>query len=241
MGSADLQKAFDYIKSHPEINEVILSGGDPLILSDQKLQLILESLDQIEHIRVIRFHTRILSAAAHRISSAFLKILSGLQKQIWFVVHLNVAEEMNPPFLLAAKALQKQGVILVSQSVLLKQINAQSEDLVRLFEGLYQIGIKPYYLHYPDLTPGTNHFRIPLTQAIAILKRVSVQLSGIAMPDFIVDIPRGMGKIRLSQFQASHIKTTEKKSQDDLQVYQEHWVFESPLTGEKKEVVYPFC
>jgi lysine 2,3-aminomutase len=221
-----LLEAINYIQIHSDITEVILSGGDPFILSDTTLLFLIKALSEIAHLRVIRFHTRILTANPLRITPDLIQCLKNSQKSIWIVVHVNAAQEITPDFIKTVKDLRASQIGLLSQSVLLKTINNCPNKLINLFNQLIQVGIKPYYLHYPDLVQGTNHFRVPLVEAITLVKQVKQKISGIAMPQFIIDIPGGFGKIPVQLHNME-------------QISQNTWAFESPLTGKMIHVSYP--
>jgi len=221
-----LQKAYEYIESHPEIREVIFTGGDPLVLTDARLEEHISRVESIPHIDTIRFHTRIPSALPERITEALCERLGNSSKMVWMVVHINSAAELNAHTLSALKQLRRAGVGLCSQSVLLKGVNDAPERLLELFGGLYRAGVLPYYLHYPDLAKGTNHFRIPLERAIALVEELAGQLPGPALPRLVVDIPGGLGKISVS-------------SENVRQVSPHLWEFRSPLNKQWKKIQYP--
>ncbi len=195
--SQDLLCIYRYLQMHKEVREVILSGGDPLLVGFLKLGVVLEQLEKIEHIKVVRFHTRIPSARPHLIDEALVQNLGKFSRQKVVVVHVNSVAEMNADFWKACRLLQDAPIMLASQSVLLKGVNAEAHLLADLFSSLYEGGIRPYYLHYPDQTKGTNHFRIPLGEAIAMLQEVKKEVSGLAMPQFTLDLPGGNGKVAI--------------------------------------------
>jgi lysine 2,3-aminomutase len=225
---AALQEAYQYIESHPEIHEVIFTGGDPLVLTDARLEEHIARVESIPHIETIRFHTRIPSALPERITPELCKRLGNSNKMVWVVVHINASSELNTETLAALRKLRKAGVGLSSQSVLLKGINDTEESLMSLFRGLYKAGVTPYYLHYPDLAKGTNHFRIPLERAIAMVQGLVGRLPGLAIPRLTVDIPGGFGKISVS---------SENLRQCDPYT----WEFRSPLSNQWEKVQYPRC
>nr|BFD32682.1 lysine-2,3-aminomutase-like protein [Pigmentibacter ruber] len=219
-------KAIKYIESNKDIWEVILTGGDPLTLTDQKLKNVLEDLDKISHVKIIRFHTRIPSVLPARINDSLIKILKSIKKQIVFVIHINSHLEFNYESIYAVKKLREEGFTLLMQSVLLKDINDDQEKLIKLLKMATENGIKPYYLHYLDLAKGTDHFRVPLKKAINLYNSLRGFISGICIPEFILDIPGGKGKISLN-------------SSSVLELENNSWQFVSPIDGSKIVVQYP--
>lgn len=221
-----LQKGYQYIENHSEIREVIFTGGDPLVLTDSRLEEHLTRVETIPHIETIRFHTRIPSALPERITPELCQRLGDSKKMVWLVVHINSADELNVHTLSALRKLRKAGVGLCSQSVLLKGVNDSQEQLRDLFGGLYRAGVLPYYLHYPDLAQGTNHFRIPLENAMALVQGLSGHLPGPAIPRLTVDIPGGFGKISVS-------------TENARQIAADTWEFRSPINNSWKKIQYP--
>ncbi len=218
--------AIDYIKSHKEIWEVILTGGDPLVLTDKILQKLLEEISSIEHVKILRFHTRIPSVLPSRVTDSLIQILKNTNKSIWIAVHMNSSEEFTEEAKTALAKLIDNGIPVVLQSVLLKDINDTNIQLVSLLKSAIENRVKPYYIHYPDLAKGTEHFRIPLKRAIELIKGLRGQISGLCIPHLIIDIPGGNGKIAIN----THTARESKKNT---------WEFESPLDGTKITVQYP--
>ncbi len=194
--AADIEAALDYIADTPQIREVILSGGDPLILSPRRLNEVISRLENIPHISLIRFHTRVPVAKPDLISQDLLHALTT-SKQMIFVLHINHAQELNHATITALKSLRKHGTVL-SQSVLLKGVNDNIEALKSLFIALTDIGVQPYYLHHPDKAQGTAHFRLTIQEGRALYKALRGQLSGYALPHYVLDIPDGYGKVPLN-------------------------------------------
>ena len=221
-----LQDAYNYIENHDEIKEVIFTGGDPLVLTDSRLEAHLKRVEAISHIETIRFHTRIPTALPERITAQLCERFSHSRKTLWVVVHINCASELSAPTLDALSKLRRAGVGLASQSVLLKGVNDSQEALESLFRGLYRAGVVPYYLHYPDLAKGTNHFRIPLERALQLVSSLDGQLPGLAIPKLTIDIPGGFGKISISNENFRLLTGTS-------------WEFRSPLTKQWQKVEYP--
>jgi lysine 2,3-aminomutase len=224
--ATELAAAIQYIAANEQIWEVILTGGDPLLLRVETLQNILDALNPIEHVKVIRFHSRIPVVLPERINEELIRLLRSSPKSIWIAVHTNCAAELTPQAVDALQKLRSAGIPLVSQTVLLKGVNATKDELEALFRKLVELGVRPYYLHYPDLARGTNHFRIPLPEALALLECVRKRTSGLAIPNLALDIPGGAGKISLA---AAHPISL---APNEIRVI-------SPLTAKKMTIAYP--
>ncbi len=188
-------KCLEYLKSHQEIWEVILTGGDPLVLNDKKILQMMNDLASIKHIKVLRFHTRVPSVLPERITKELIQALKTSNKSLWIALHVNHADEFTPKCREVVKMLIESGISVVLQSVLLKGVNNSYEVLKNLFESAVEQNIKPYYLHFPDLAKGTGHFRMSLEEAQNLFASLRGNLSGICLPQFILDIPGGKGKI----------------------------------------------
>lgn len=194
----ELEAALDYIRSTPAIWEVILSGGDPLVLSPRRLTMIMEALNKIDHVKVIRFHTRVPIADPLRVTPELVEALAS-DKAVYIVVHCNHANELSDKVRAATQLLIKAGIPLLSQSVLLRGVNDNPETLEKLFRSLVEMRIKPYYLHHPDLAPGTSHFRLHVAEGQTLVKSLQGKISGIALPKYMLDIPGGHGKVPLME------------------------------------------
>lgn len=190
-----LAQALDYIRTHPDIREVILTGGDPLMLPVKKMDGLLAELAAMAHVQTLRIHSRVPVAAPQRITPVLARLLGRQPKPIYLVVHANHAKEITPEARAGFNRLRQAGVPLLSQSVLLKGVNDRVEVLEDLFRTLLAAGVKPYYLHHPDLVPGTGHFRLPLAEGRALMAALRPRLSGLALPVYIFDRPGGAGKI----------------------------------------------
>lgn len=191
-------QAFDFLDQHPEIEELILSGGDPLMLSDKKLDQLLSRISRIKHIRFVRFHTRFLSIVPERFNSSLLKVLQRYQNKfsrLIIVIHSNHTSEWGPASLKKCERLHQAGVELRLQSVLLKGVNNCPQDLVDLYRLLINHRVTPYYLHHPDHAKGTSHFQLSIEEGRKIYARLRTKLPGWALPRYVVDIPGGHGKI----------------------------------------------
>ena len=192
--AAQLEKALDYIRTDKNIYEVILSGGDPLILSPRRLKAILGELEAIPHVQVLRIHTRLPVADPQRVSDELCEALDT-KKAMYVAIHVNHAQEITPQAEAAFARLRRANAVLLSQSVLLRGVNDNPEALETLFRRLVALRVKPYYLHHPDLAPGTGHFRLPLKRGQEIVRSLRGRLSGLCQPAYMLDIPGGHGKV----------------------------------------------
>ncbi len=196
LSAAQLEAAFDYLETHTGLREVILTGGDPLILSPRRLSALLKRLDAIPHIELLRIHTRVPVATPETITPALLAALET-EKPLYIAVHANHAAEFSPASLAATRALTRQGIVLLGQSVLLKGVNDTEAALAELFRTMLRARIKPYYLHQLDPAPGTARFHVPPERGRALLAALRGHISGTAFPTYILDRPGGLGKIPL--------------------------------------------
>ena len=199
----ELDAILSYLSDHPQIHEVILTGGDPLVLSPRRLGRLMARLRALPHLEVIRFHTRVPVVAPHRITPDLLDALRG--STVYMVVHTNHPAELTEEARAALARLADAGIPLLSQSVLLRGINDSAETLTALFRGLIRNRVKPYYLHHCDLARGTSHFRTTIGEGQAIMTALRGRLSGIAMPTYVLDIPGGFGKVPLTADYARHV------------------------------------
>jgi lysine 2,3-aminomutase len=191
---AETAAALDYIRAHPEIFEVILTGGDPLVLAPAKLGALVAALGAIPHVRVIRVHTRAPVAQPGIVTPALARALRS-EKAVYVVLHCNHPREVTVALRASVMRLVKAGVPVLSQSVLLKGVNDDAGTLEALFRALLAARIKPYYLHHPDLAPGTAHFRTDLAAGQALMRKLRGRLSGLAQPTYVLDVPGGHGKV----------------------------------------------
>ena len=191
----DEERILQYIAAHPEIEEVIFSGGDPLTLAPDTLQALLQRLSAIEHIARIRFHTRIPVVDPEYITTEMLQVFSSTSKQIIIVLHCNHSKELTLPLKNVIKRLQSLGLLVLSQTVFLNGVNASVADLSALFTGLMSCGVKPYYLHHLDQARGTAHFRISIAEGLHIYDELKKLLSPICLPTYVLDLPGGYGKV----------------------------------------------
>jgi len=186
--------ALAYIRAHSEIWEVILTGGDPLMLSPRRLGEIMADLAAIDHVRIIRIHTRVPVAEPARISGEMVAALKVRGATTWVALHANHVRELTGKARAACAAIVDAGIPMVSQSVLLRGVNDDAATLEALMRGFVECRIKPYYLHHGDLAPGTSHLRTTLEEGQAIMRALHGRVSGLCQPDYVVDIPGGHGK-----------------------------------------------
>ena len=192
--ASELAAAIGYIAAHPEVWEVILTGGDPLVLSPRRLEAIMRRLAEIEHVRIVRFHTRVPVVEPERIDAAMVAALRASGKATYLAVHANHAREFTHRARAAVALLADAGIVLVSQSVLLRGVNDDVETLAALMKTFVENRIKPYYLHHPDLAPGTSHFRVGIEDGQRLVSALRGRISGLAQPTYVLDIPGGHGK-----------------------------------------------
>ncbi|ABD07656.1 L-lysine 2,3-aminomutase [Rhodopseudomonas palustris HaA2] len=186
--------ALDYIRAHPEIWEVIFTGGDPLMLSPRRMAEIMAELATIAHVKIIRFHTRVPVADPARITPELVRALQTPGKTTWVALHANHPRELTAAARAACAMLIDAGIPMVSQSVLLRGVNDDSETLEALMRGFVECRIKPYYLHHGDLAPGTAHLRTTIAEGQALMRALRGRVSGLCQPEYVLDIPGGYGK-----------------------------------------------
>jgi lysine 2,3-aminomutase len=195
LSGAKLDAAIAYLAAMPAIWEVVLTGGDPFILSARRAGGLTRRLAAIPHIRVLRWHTRVPMVDPGRVTPAFARALRTSGISSWVAIHANHPREFTPAACAALQRLRESGVQLISQSVLLKGVNDDVATLAALMRRFTENGVKPYYLHHPDLAPGTGHFRLSLTEGQALVHALRSHVSGLAMPTYVLDIPGGHGKV----------------------------------------------
>lgn len=194
LSKSELDVGLDYIRTHPEIFEVIFTGGDPMVLSAARAGEITRRLEEIEHVKVIRWHSRVPVVQPERITQAYAEAISSETKAVFIAIHANHAREFTPDVVAACRRLARAGISLVSQSVLLRGVNDNYEALRDLMRAFLSAGIKPYYLHQLDAAPGTSHFRVPVEAGQALIRRLRDELTGLATPHYVADIPGGVSK-----------------------------------------------
>ncbi|XUY26468.1 lysine-2,3-aminomutase-like protein [Agrobacterium sp. rho-8.1] len=199
MAADELSAAFAYIRDHEEIWEVILTGGDPLVLSPRRLTAIMEGLKAIAHVKIVRFHTRVPVVDPGHIETQLIEALKSSGKTTYIALHANHPRELTDEARAACARLIDAGIAMVSQSVLLKGINDDPHILADLMRAFVETRVKPYYLHHPDLAPGTSHFRMEIEDGQRIIAAMRGHISGLCQPTYVLDIPGGHGKAVIGQ------------------------------------------
>ena len=196
MREDELHIALDYIAAHPEIHDVILSGGDPLMLDDGSLTIILSGLRAIKHVKIIRIGTRIPVTFPERITQNLCSLLKEFHP-LYINTHFNHPSEITGYSSHACSLLADAGIQLGNQTVLLKGVNDSVETMRELMTGLLAIRVKPYYLHQMDLVKGTAHFRTRVSTGLDIMRGLRGHISGLAVPHYVIDLPGGKGKVAI--------------------------------------------
>ena len=194
LSRAALDAALGYIRAHPEIWEVILTGGDPLILSPRRLRDTMRALAAIDHVKIVRVHTRVPAVAPDLVTPALVRALKASGKAAYVVLHANHPRELTARARAACARIVDAGIPMLSQSVLLRGVNDDAATLGALMRTLVECRIKPYYLHHGDLAPGTAHLRTTIAEGQALMRALHGRLSGLCQPAYVLDIPGGHGK-----------------------------------------------
>ena len=189
-----IMKEIEYIREHSEVRDVLLSGGDPLLLSDAYLEWILKEIRKIPHVEIIRIGTRVPCALPHRITPELCEMLKKYHP-LYVNVHFAHPDEITELSAEACNMLANAGIPLSSQTVLLKGVNDDPEVMKMLMQKLLQIRVRPYYIYQADMTKGINHFRTKIEKGLDVIKAIRGWTSGLAVPHFVVDSPGGGGKI----------------------------------------------
>jgi lysine 2,3-aminomutase len=193
----DLAPALAYVAAHPQVREVILTGGDPLVLADAKLAGLLRRIAAIPHVEGIRIHTRVPVTLPMRVTPELCAALA-IDKTLWIATHFNHPRELTPQAIAACRALHRAGARLLNQNVLLKGVNDDVATLAALYRGLvYQAGVKPYYLHHCDMALGMSQFRTTIDRGLELMRALRGHISGLCIPTYVLDLPGGAGKTPL--------------------------------------------
>lgn len=192
-----IARAMDYIRADTRIWEVIFTGGDPLMLSPRRLRDVMAQVATIEHVKIVRFHSRVPSVDPARITDDLVDVMTSGNKTVYLALHVNHARELTAEVREACARIIDAGIMMVSQSVLLKGVNADAATLADLMRAFVETRVQPYYLHHPDMAPGTGHFRLSIAEGQAILRELRKQISGLCIPHYILDLPGGHGKVEL--------------------------------------------
>ena len=190
-----LDAAMAYIAERPDIWEVIVTGGDPFILSPRRLREAMARLAQIEHVKIVRFHTRVPAVAPEMVTDELVAALKAPGKTVYVALHANHARELTPAARAACARIVDAGIPMLGQTVLLAGVNDDPETLTALMRALVETRIKPYYLHHADLAPGTSHLRTSIEQGQVLMRAMRGAVSGLCQPTYILDIPGGHGKV----------------------------------------------
>jgi lysine 2,3-aminomutase len=194
-----LDAAFAYIAAHPQIFEVILTGGDPLILSLRRLADIMARLAAIQHVAILRIHTRVPVAEPALVTEELAKLLRSTGKTVYVALHANHPRELTPEARAACGRFVDAGIPMLGQSVLLRGVNDNVDTLAELMRAFVKARIKPYYLHHPDLARGTAHFRVSIAEGRALVSALRGRISGLCQPLYVLDIPGGLGKVPIGE------------------------------------------
>jgi lysine 2,3-aminomutase len=194
LSAEGLAGALAYIAAHPEIWEVILTGGDPMMLSPRRLAGVLAGLDAIPHVRIVRIHTRVPVVDPEAVTAEMTAALTASSKTVFIGIHANHPREMAPAARAACARLADAGLPLLSQTVLLRGVNDTPEVMAALMRAFVESRVRPYYLHHPDLAPGTARFRVTIEEGRALMRALRGHVSGLCMPTYVLDIPGGHGK-----------------------------------------------
>ncbi len=187
--------ALGYVRAHPEIREVIFSGGDPLMLSPRRLRDVVREIAAIDHVGILRIHTRLPVAAPERITPELVRALRLPDRPTYVVLHANHPRELTAAVRAACARFVDAGMPMLSQSVLIKGVNDDEAVLAELMWAFVACRIKPYYLHHGDLARGTSHLRTTIAQGQALMRALRARISGLAQPTYVLDIPGGAGKV----------------------------------------------
>ncbi len=195
LSAGQLDAALAYVNAHPEIWEVILTGGDPLVLSARRLSAVMKRIAAIDHVKIVRLHTRLPTVAPERITPSLVRSLKAPGKATYVALHADHPRELTQAARAAIARLVDAGIPMVSQSVLLRGVNDDVQTLEELMRAFVECRIKPYYLHHADLAPGTSHFRTTIEEGQALMRALHGRVSGLAQPAYVLDIPGGFGKV----------------------------------------------
>jgi lysine 2,3-aminomutase len=190
-----IEAAMSYIAANANIWEIILTGGDPFMLSPRRIAGVTERLSTIPHVKILRWHTRVPVADPARITPELVAALASSAKTVYVALHANHPRELTEAARVACARVVDAGIPMLSQTVLLKGVNDNPEILAALMRAFVEARIKPYYLHHPDLAPGTSHFRMSIEEGQAIVRQMRGRVSGLAQPTYVLDIPGGHGKV----------------------------------------------
>lgn len=193
---SELRKGVDYIRAHPEVRDVLISGGDPFLLSDERLEELLSPLSQIPHVEMIRIGTRIPVCLPMRVTTALAKLLRRFAP-LYVITHFNHPKEITAEARRACELLVDHGVPVENQAVLMRRLNSDARIITELSHACLKMRVRPYYLHQMDVAEGCEHLRTPIEAGVEILRQMRGFTSGLAVPHLAVDLPGGGGKVTL--------------------------------------------
>lgn len=219
----NLEAIGKYLETHTEIKEIIFSGGDPFTFTPAFLGQMLDRFASVEHIERIRFHTRIPAVDPDSISQEYIELLQSISQKVIVVIHADHPREVSLQFGEVLQKMLDANCLVLSQSVLLKDINDSPEILSDLFQKLVQVGVKPYYLHHPDKVVHTSHFRVSIEKGKEIFSSLRGHLSSICLPEYVLDVPGGFGKVPVMWLQKIDDNTYKAKTFEGKEV-----VYEDP-------------
>ncbi|NJO23609.1 MAG: lysine-2,3-aminomutase-like protein [Sphingomonadales bacterium] len=184
-----------YVAANPGIWEVILTGGDRSLLSPRRIAHVTQRLSAVPHVKILRWHTRVPVADPDRVSPDLVTALKSGSKTVYVALHANHARELGTETRAACGRIVDAGIPMLSQTVLLRGVNDDPDTLAALMRAFVETRVKPYYLHHPDLAPGTSHFRMSIAEGQTIVRQLRGRVSGLAQPTYVLDIPGGHGKV----------------------------------------------
>jgi lysine 2,3-aminomutase len=195
LSERELGAALAYVAAHPQISEIIVTGGDPFMLSPRRIAGLAKAADGLAHVKVLRWHTRVPLVDPDRVNAALIEAAQTFGRALYVAVHGNHPREFTPSGRGALARLADAGIPLLSQTVLLKGINDDADVMADLMRAFVENRVKPYYLHHGDLAPGTARFRTTIAEGQALMRLLRQRLSGLAMPTYVIDLPGGHGKV----------------------------------------------
>lgn len=216
LSKSELKKIYEYIAKHVEIQEVILTGGDPFILKPKKIAEIILALEKIPSVEIIRFHTRVPVVASKLVTTEMIDVLKSSTKAVYVVLHANHSSEFTEISKKACADIINAGIPMLGQTVLLKGINNTVEALGQLMRTFVKNRIKPYYLHHPDLAQGTGYLRVTIKEGQQLVQSLQSRYSGLCLPTYVLDLPGGYGKVPIRHL----VALTENLKPDGRERYQ---------------------